>query len=289
MGRKRIWQRWLLAAIIAVSGGVSAQPTAATDSGIRDAAQAIHAHAGARRLILLGELHGTREIPELVRVLATRYADEGPVLLALEMPHREQASLDAYLESNGDADARAALRARAFWQRADTDHDGRRSEEMLDLIDAMRALRGQGRDVALLAYDMAAEAPRTDPNARDRFMAEVARAAHDALPHGRLLVLGGNVHAMLERPGYAPPQMPVPMGAHLRDLQPVSVRIGATAGEFWACRRPRPCAALAVDGEPGRTGPQPMPYTFGVMLERMSVARLIGRGRDAPAGQVVGP
>ncbi|MFC0679470.1 calcium-binding protein [Lysobacter korlensis] len=286
---KATWRRWLLAALMAVSIVSYARPPASAGSDIADAAQAIHTHAGAHRLILLGELHGTREIPELVRLLATRYAAQGPVLLALEMPHREQASLNAYLSSNGDAHARATLRARALWQRADTDHDGRRSEEMLELIEAMRVLRGQGRDVAMLAYDTAADAPRNDANARDRFMAEVVRAAHGALPRGRLLVLGGNVHAMLERPGYAPPQMPVPMGAYLRDLQPVSVRIGAAAGEFWACRQPRPCGALAVDGSPGHTGPQPMPYTFGVMLERMSVARLIGRADDAENRRAVGP
>lgn len=287
MERSAPWRGWLLAAAMAVSAAAWGRPAAQVDDGIAEAAHAIQAHAGPRRLILLGELHGTREIPELVRTLTARYADAGPVLLALEMPYPEQASLDAYLRSDGGADALAALRARPFWQRADTDHDGRRSEDMLELIDAVRALRRHGRDVALLAYDMAAETARRDANARDRFMADVVRHAYDALPRGRLLVLGGNVHAMLERPGYAPPQMPVPMGTHLRELQPVSVRIGASTGEYWACMRPNPCGPQPVDGSPGRTGPQPMPYTFGVVLPRATVARLIGRAAaaaDAGAG-----
>lgn len=149
---------------------------------------------------------------------------------------------------------------------------------MLDLIEDMRRLRAAGRDIAVLAYDMNPDTPRADAGARDRVMAQTVRAGHAALPRGRLLVLGGNVYAMLERPSYAPPQMPTPMGAHLRDLAPASVRIGAGRGRSWACFGARPCGPLAADRSPGRTGPQPLPYTFGVMLERFTLARLIGAG-----------
>lgn len=70
--------------------------------------------------------------------------------------------------------------------------------------------------------------------------------------------------------------MPTPTGAFLRDLAPASVRIGAETGHSWACRRPAPCGPVPADDMPRVTGPQPMPYTFGVMLERFTVARLIG-------------
>lgn len=244
------------------------------NGGIDDAVRAVQVHAAGRRLVLLGESHGTREIPDFVHALVAADSASGPVVLGLEIPHHEQRSLDAYLRSSGDAAARALLRGRLFWTRSDVHHDGRRSEDMLDLVEDIRRLRARGRDVALLAYDISPDAPRRDRDARDRFMAHVVRAAHDALPRGRVLVLGGNVHAMLERPAYAPPEMQTPMGVHLRDLGPASVRIGARGGHSWAVRdgRGQPVPADRIE----RNGPLPSPYTYGASLERFSVARLIG-------------
>ena len=74
----------------------------------------IRGHAGTHRILVLGEYHGTREIPLVVAQLADDYSRDGtPLVLALEMPRGENASLQAYLDSNGDADARHALRLRA--------------------------------------------------------------------------------------------------------------------------------------------------------------------------------
>jgi hypothetical protein len=101
----------------------------------------------------------------------------------------------------------------------------------------------------------------------------------------RLLVLGGNVHAMLERPADAPAQMQAPMGRYLRDLDPVSVRITARSGDFWACPAPRRCGPLATDGARAKSGPMSGEYTYQVVLPRFHVGRLIGaapRGADAP-------
>lgn len=274
-GWTRAAQRVLAALALAVA---FASPAGATptpdDAGIDAATTALLAHAGERRLVLLGESHGTREIPDFVHALVARDSARRPVLLALEIPHPEQLSLDAYMRSDGGPVARAALRGRAFWQRDDEHHDGRRSEDMLDLVDDLRRLRADGRDVALLAYDIAPEAPRVDGDTRDRFMARIVRAAHDALPRGRVVVLGGNVHAMLARPSYAPAEMQVPMGAHLRDLDPASVRIGARGGQSWIMRDGR---GQAIDADRiERNGAMAMPYTFGVSLDRFTVARLIG-------------
>lgn len=266
-------------AVAVLAGLVHARMPAASahDGGIDDAVRTVQMHAAARRLVLLGESHGTRETPDFVHALVAADSASGPVVLALEIPHHEQRSLDAYLRSAGDAVARARLRNRPFWTRSDVHHDGRRSEDMLDLVEDIRRLRAYGRDVALLAYDTAPDAPRRDRDARDRFMAQVVRAAHDALPRGRVLVLGGNVHAMLERPAYAPPEMQTPMGVHLRDLQPASVRIGARGGHSWVVRDGRGRTAPADHIE--RNGPLPSPYTYGVSLDRFSVARLIGAAR----------
>lgn len=278
MEGRRQWFGWIAGVAMALAFAAHAESPApgGDDSGVGSAARAIRGHAGERRLVLLGESHGTREIPDLVETLATGYAQDGPVLVGLEVAYGEQASLDAYMASDGGAQARAALRERAYWTRHDDQHDGRRSEDMLDLIESMRRLRAGGRDVALLAFDMNPDTPRRDGDARNRFMAQVVRSGVRALPRGRVLILAGHVHAMLVRPSYAPPQMPTPTGVFLRDLDPASIRIGAKTGQSWACITPRPCGPVPADRSPRRTGPHPLPHTFGVMLERFTVARLMG-------------
>lgn len=266
--------RALMAAILALVAMFT--NARASDGSIDAAVEAIHAHADTHRMLLLGEFHGTREIPALVGKLAARYAVEGPVQLALEIPRGEQAALDAAMVAPTPVRARRILNARSWWQARDDQHDGRRSEDMLDLVESMRRLRAQGRAVTLLAYDVPADPARVDSTARDRAMAERLRQSYAASPRTRLLVLTGNVHAMLDRPTDAPPQMQVPMGHYLRDLDPVSVRITARTGQSWGCPRPRRCHSLPADGPDARTGPMSREYTFGVVLDRFRVARLIG-------------
>jgi len=260
----------LLLAVAAMTGGKAAP----VDDSIAEAMALVRMEAGDRRLLLLGEKHGTREIPDLVEALVAAYAGEGPVLLGLEIPRTEHPPLSAYLNSDGGPDARAALLDTPFWRRTDDQHDGRRSYDMVDLIEAVRTMRGRGADVAILPYDVAANHAGGN-DARDRSMAQRVRAALQALPRGRLLVLGGNVHAMLARPGFAPPEMQVPMGAHLRDLGPFAVDITAHGGQFWACHTgcgpldeyPMPTDSMPLDGRI---------YHLRIVLPRVSVGRLIG-------------
>jgi erythromycin esterase-like protein len=252
-----------------VATGASAQkhPLENAVAGIREA-------AGGHRLILLGEKHGTREIPQLVGRLVHDYANEGPVLLGLEIPASEQAPLRRYLESDGSAAARAAMLSSPFWTIQGDQHDGRRSHDMADLVEQVRRLKSQGRDVGLLAYDVERGAAR-GANGRDQGMATRVRAAFAALPRGRLLVLGGNVHAMLAKPDYAPAEMPIPMGYWLRDLGPWSVDIVANSGAFWGCREG--CKALAITGSPPRLGKlEHDVYSYREALPAFTVARLIG-------------
>ena len=266
----RKWARGVLLGLflLAFTGANAlADSLESADAGIREA-------AGANRLILLGEKHGTREIPRLVGRLVDAYTLEGPVLLALEMPASEQAPLHRYLASNGRAAARAALMSTPFWTIQGDQHDGRRSHDMIDLVEAVRGLKSQGRDVSLMAYDVE-RGPPLSANHRDQQMAKRVRAAFSALPRGRLLVLGGNVHAMLAKPANAPAEMPVPMGYWLRDLAPWSVDIVAGSGAFWGCRDS--CKAIEITGPRPRTGAlENDRYHYRAALDRFEVARLIG-------------
>lgn len=73
--------RWTTALLLALGMAVTAHAD--------DTAAQIRQHAGDHRLLVLGEFHGTRETPLLVRQLVDGYSRTGPVLLALELPRGE--------------------------------------------------------------------------------------------------------------------------------------------------------------------------------------------------------
>ena len=248
------------------------------DPAIARASAQIIEQAHGHRLVVLGELHGTAEMPALAARVGAAYASAGPLTLALEMPHTEQDALERYLASDGDPVAWKALAATPFWQVHDDQHDGRRSVQMRQLVEAMRALRHQGAAVQVLAYDVSQEqADAHDHHWRDARMADNLRSAATEQP-GVLLVLTGNVHAMRTRPSWAPAELQLaPMTSLLLDLEPFAVNITGASGQFWGCL-PDACQAL-----PARTQmAQPLlrateperAYDLIVQLPQLSLATL---------------
>lgn len=235
--------------------------------------------SGTCRLLVLGEYHGTREIPQLVaRLVDADSAANRPVVLALEMPRGENVALARYMASDGRDEERRALRMRAFWGVTDDQHDGRRSHDMLALIDSMRALRMAGRDVQLFAYDL--DASTHGNEVRDDAMAQALRARYAGLPaDARMIVLTGNVHAMRTRPHRAPATLQQkPMAAQLADLGMFNVRIDAARGAFWGCKNGR-CSAWPIREQPMRVpqrhhAPGRL-YDLTVWLPQLSVAQLV--------------
>jgi erythromycin esterase-like protein len=254
-------------------GAANAAPAPVTR--VEDTAAQIIQHAGDARLIVLGEYHGTAETPRLVADLVERYSrDNAAVRLGLEMPMSENVALARYLRSNGDPDAREALRTTPFWSVKDNQHDGRRSRDMLDLIESIRSLRAQGRNVGVAGYDVESGASNGN-EARDAAMATHLHQQFNALPPGaRMLVLTGNVHAMRSPPADAPPEMQQrTMASHLLDLPLYSVRLEALRGHFWACVQP--CRALPLieraPRDPELSADQDRQYDLVVFLPGLSV------------------
>ena len=214
-----------------------------------DPAQLLEGAIGDRPLVLLGEMHGTREIPAVTGALVAHYARSGPVLLGLEASGGDQPRVDRYLDSDGGLLAKADLLAGEHWQDATHQgmHDGRDSAAMFALIEQVRRLRKLGADVDIVMFDVAG------PGDRDARMAKAIRAAVEAHPHARTLVLTGNVHAMTG----TPPQLisagkpyvaPPTVGHHLADLDPLSIAFRAREGAFWACQQNH-CGEVPLDND----------------------------------------
>ncbi len=264
--------------MLASTSGAAAAPAGGavvSQAGSTAAASEIVRAAGGHRLLLVGEMHGTREPPAMLLQLATDYAASGPVLVGLEIHASEQSAIRRYLGSDGSAGEQLRLRAGEFWQVAPAHNDGRRNREVLDLIEGMRDLRATGRDVAILAIDVGKRGS-SDSQARDLVMAKRVRVAFKHLPRGRMLVLTGNVHTMREKPGFAPPEMQDPMGSYLIDLSPFAVNVSARTGQFWACMGDR-CGPRDFDGHGMHSGPSDgHPYDYELVLDRYSLAHLVG-------------
>ena len=190
------------------------------------------------RFILVGEMHGTREVPALVADLAERWSkprEENGVkpalVVALEYPRSEAADLNAYFHSDGGPEAKKRLLDSPLWSRSY--QDGRSSEAMFDLIEGVRALAHNGRKVKLAPFDQNAKQAKLDAS-RDKSMAHNLRAIVKANPSARVLALTGNYHARksVGAPWNAKHRF---MGNYLKDLAPYSIDVSAMRGSYWGC------------------------------------------------------
>jgi hypothetical protein len=108
-------------------------------------AQAIVCDTQGQRLVVIGDFHGSNEIPDFVSLIAQAAATQRPVRLGLEIESFELKPIATYMGSKGTSADRAALLHDDFW----TAGQGRTSQAIVRLIDAMRALKSSGRDVAV--------------------------------------------------------------------------------------------------------------------------------------------
>lgn len=186
------------------------------------------------KLVLIGEIPGTREVPALITDLAKRWTRDAaaqPLVVALEYPQTQAADLQAYFDSDGSADARRRLLDTQFWSRAA--EDGRSSHALLSLIDALRMQARKGRKITLAAFDQNAGQENSDVP-RDKSMADNLRAIVQANPAARVIALTGNFHARQVDGASWDPKYRF-MGGYLKDLAPYSVSVDALRGSWWRC------------------------------------------------------
>ena len=204
------------------------------------------------KLILIGEMHGTREVPELVTEMAKRLVKPDaaqPLVIALEYPQTQAADLKAYVDSDGSADARKRLLDTQFWSRAA--QDGRSSHAMLSLIDALRMEARKGRKITLAAFDQNAGQENSDVS-RDKSMADNLRAIVQENPAARVIALTGNYQARQVDGASWDPKYRF-MGGYLKDLVPYSVSVDALRGSYWRCS-----SGAAVDCKVEKFGIDPI-------------------------------
>ena len=223
-----------LAAVAAPAQGLDCSPPAGSELVLRSGV-----------VLLLGEVHGTREAPASIEALACEALRRGlTVTVALELPVDETTAIHAYLRRSGLPSDRARLLDGAFWRR----NDGRSSLAMLRLLDSLRQHVAAGRGVQVILIE--------DPSSseqREQGMAAQVKAALLQRPNDVHLVLTGNLHSRVSK-GVPWDEAFEPMGYLLkRDLPSadiVALELVYTGGSAWNCTGPLPgdCGAHPVRG-----------------------------------------
>jgi hypothetical protein len=211
------------------------------------------------RWIVLGEMHGTNEMPEIFADAACLTAEVSPTVVALELPEIDQPRIDAYLESDGGPTAKKAFLEAHIWNsRA---KDGRSSEAVFRLFEQLHRWYKVGKVRAVIAFQpVRLKEPSTS--------AEYERAMADLIekntPKGfRALVLVGNVHARRTKVDFGPEPY-LAMAGHLPSRNTLSLDISSNGvSSAWACRGPGQCGETTF----GRKGDE---HARGVVLTKES-------------------
>ncbi|MES2318847.1 MAG: calcium-binding protein [Pseudomonadota bacterium] len=261
--------------------GIALAATAPAQAAQKDTVAELISKAGNSKLIFVGEMHGTREVPALVADLAQRLAEPGApgLVVALEYPQTDAAQLKAYFDGDGSAVAKKQLLDSPFWSRAA--QDGRSSHAMLALIESVRMQARSGRKIQLAAFDMNASQEKSGVS-RDQSMAENLRAIIEANPSARVIALTGNYHA---RQADGAPWNPKHrfMAGYMKDLKPYSINVEALRGSYWACSsgKAADCMVITYGVDPalkrsvGLYADQALTsigYAQGLTLEQFSVS-----------------
>jgi hypothetical protein len=105
------------------------------------------------QLIVLGELHGTREIPKFVSLLACSIKlDPVRLAIAFELPVDEGERITNLIRSKSSRSERKAFfRKSAYWN--SVPNDGRRSSAIIELIDGLIEVAQKDDQLHLIFFD----------------------------------------------------------------------------------------------------------------------------------------
>ena len=201
------------------------------------------------RAILVGELHGTAEMPAAFGDIVEKAVANGRrVAVALEFDRRWQADIDAVMAAPDQTAAEAAFAGRATF-------DGRTSAAMRELLYRLREIKQQGADLHVFAIDFwefdSEPRPLVVPEwlpeevdvgkaLRDIRMGEKAAADCLAIECDTLMFFAGSMHTrrlvgessiLNSLTGEITPFVTVPAGAIVaNEMQTVTIALASSGG-----------------------------------------------------------
>jgi hypothetical protein len=229
----------VVALVLAASAYSAAQQLRATDSvgcSPPPDAETIF-HQRDIRFLIIGELHGTQEIPAAFGELVCFVAAAGSnVLVGLEFPESARSSFEQYVESSGSQADRASFLHDSGWLvDAQQYPDGRTSEAMLKLVDRLRELRAAGLGIGVTTFVRPQQAVSDPQTTYEIGIADSLKEAAQLSQYDLIIALVGNVHARkvtFDAEGVVSFD---PMAMHLPTETTLALHAISNGGEAWNC------------------------------------------------------
>lgn len=184
-------------------------------------------------IIIVGETHGTVEVPAAFLGIVCEATLRGPVTVGLEMSEADRPLFDRFMAAPDEVTATRLLRYGDFG-RADRD-DGRHSLAMMEMMIGFWRLRAAGRDITLHPFQpLLSRVQGRDQAWGEMEMAYGMSRALVTRPQARLLILVGDLHAR-KIPFQAWPQVGTPAAGHLPASDTLTLHFAQQGGESWGC------------------------------------------------------
>ena len=187
------------------------------------------------RWIVIGEIHGSNEVPEAFANAVCLTAQLNPVVVAVEQPTFDQLAIDAFMQSDGGSAAQRAFLKAQIWNMEMK--DGRSSEAYFRLFESLRRMRAAGLIEKVVAFQPSTFTSQPTPAEYEQAMADLLIAA--AQPDTTVVALVGNIHAMRIEVPWQPTYMP--MAGRLPREETVILNTSARGGAAWNCQGAETC------------------------------------------------
>lgn len=191
------------------------------------------------KVIIVGETHGTVEMPAMFADLTCHFLKSGRrVLVGLEDNKNSSGAYETYIESSGDDLARKDFLEGAGWElRNSRSPDGRTSQAMLAMLDQFRALKSEFGKLSVTTFvDYEFESDGTQAPYEKAMAASVASLQSDSGADVMLILVGG-LHALKSTEDLPYSVNFVPMAMHLPPETVLSLKVKHKGGTTWACIR----------------------------------------------------
>ncbi len=140
------------------------------------------------QVITIGEIHGTKEIPDYFSKIICAYSKEyKSIKVGLELPVKENKSIQEYISSKGEQADISKLLSKNIWQHVF--QDGRTSIAMFDLIENIRVMKKSDMPIELFLFDTQSKSNR------EQTMAEKIEDNISKQNGTPTLLLTGNIHS----------------------------------------------------------------------------------------------
>jgi hypothetical protein len=195
------------------------------------------------RWIIIGEAHGTNEIPRIFLDAVCLTAQSRRVVVAVEQPSSDQSAIDAFISSDGGSQAEEAFLRAQMWNQPTK--DGRSSQAYFRLFEALRIMRATGEIAGVVAIQPFRTFPGSLTVAEvQKLVAEYSQAQYEkdmaklveraAQPGTIVLALTGGIHAMLTEVPFG--DKFIGMAGHLPPESTLTFNAVSQGGESWACQ-----------------------------------------------------